>query len=98
MSQLIRGMVYLREDTCPICQAERSLELYDNNDNRAYFSNILDQDRLEKLHYKRYYYIKCSNCKREFQIDWSYPNHIPVPLLGNKLQYFLEDYNSSYRQ
>ena len=91
---MIKGMQYEREDTCPICRAKRSLDLYDSYDKRIYFSNILDRNKLDKLHSKKLYYIKCCNCGTKFKINWSKPNHIPVPLLGKEIKYFLEDFSN----
>ena len=90
------GVIYDREDTCPICKRKRALELYDKNNKPAYFSIILDRGQLERLQSRPFYYMKCSMCGKEFRIDWSYDNRIPVPLLGDKLRYFLEDYMNSY--
>ena len=91
-----RGVTYDREDTCPICKRKRSLELYDKNNKPAYFSLILDRDQLDRLQSRQFYYMKCNMCGKEFRIDWSNQNRIPVPLIGNKLKYFLEDYINSY--
>lgn len=93
---MIRGVTYDREDTCPACKRKRALDLYDRNDKPAYFPIILDRGQLERLNNRTFYYFKCSMCGQEFRIDWSNDNRIPVPLLGNKLRYFLEDYISSY--
>lgn len=95
---MINGVTYDREDTCPICKRKRALELYDKNNNPARFSLILDRNELDKLQSRQFYYMKCEACDTEFRIDWSQENHIPVPLLGNKLKYFLEDYISSYEK
>jgi len=93
---MIRGIIYDREDTCPNCKRKRSLELYDRNNKPAYFSLILDKGEIERLHQRQFYYFKCKICDQEYRIDWSQENRIPVPLLGKKLQYFLEDYINSY--
>ena len=91
-----RGVTYDREDTCPICKRKRALELYDKNNKPGYFSLILDRNQLERLQSRPFYYMKCNMCGKEFRIDWSQENRIPVPLIGNKLKYFLEDYIDSY--
>ena len=93
---MIRGVTYDREDTCPNCKRKRALEIYDKNNNPGYFSMILDRNQLERFHNRPFYYIKCAICGQEYRIDWSQENRIPVPLLGNKLRYFLEDYINSY--
>lgn len=93
---MIKGVNYDREDTCPNCKRKRSLELYDKNNRPGYFSIILDKNELDRLHCKQFYYLKCKLCGKEYRIDWSQENRIPVPLLGNKLKYFLEDYIDSY--
>lgn len=92
MILMIRGMVYLREDTCPKCMSERSLDLYDEYNKRAYFSVMLDQHKTDKLLSRRLYYFKCSKCGEEFNIDWSNPSRIPVPLNNKKISVFLQDY------
>ena len=91
---MIRGVTYDREDTCPICKRKRALELYDKNNKPALFPLILDRKQIDKLYSRAFYYMKCDMCEKEFRIDWS--QEIPVPLIGNKLKYFLEDYCSSY--
>ena len=93
---MIPGVTYDREDTCPICKRKRALELYDRNDRPGYFSMILDRNELGRLKSRPFYYMKCAVCGQEFRIDWSQTNRIPVPLIGNKLRYFLEDYINSY--
>ena len=93
---MIRGVTYDREDTCPKCRKQRSLEIYDKNNNPGRLSLILDMNQFYRLQQRQFYYIKCTSCGEEFRIDWSNPNRIPVPLLGNKLKYFLEDYVNSY--
>lgn len=93
---MIPGIFYDREDTCPECRRKRSLELYDKNNKPGYFSLVLDRGDLSKLHNRQFYYFRCKSCGKEFRIDWSNENRIPVPLLGNKLRYFLEDYINSY--
>lgn len=95
---MIRGVTYDREDTCPNCKRKRALELYDKNDKPGYFSLMLDRGELSRLHSRQFYYFKCSMCGKEYRIDWSNENRIPVPLLGNKLKYFLEDYANSYEE
>lgn len=93
---MMHGVTYDREDTCPHCKRKRSLELYDKNNRPAYFALILDRKDLTKLNNRIFYYMKCKCCGAEFRIDWSNPNRIPVPLIGEKLNNFLEDYISSY--
>lgn len=93
---MTNGVFYDREDTCPICKRKRALEIYDKNDKPGYFSMILDKNIIERLHSRQFYYLKCTVCGQEFRIDWTQKNRIPIPLLGNKLKYFLEDYMNSY--
>lgn len=93
---MIRGVTYDREDTCPICRRQRALELFDKNNKPAYFTMILDRNELDKLYKRPFYYFKCVICGKEFRIDWSNENRIPVPLIGRKLEFFLEDYINSY--
>ena len=93
---MIRGIIYDREDTCPNCKRKRALDLYDKNNRPARFPLLLDRNEIDRLYKKQYYYFKCSMCGKEYRIDWTQPNKIPIPLLGNKFKYFLEDYNDSY--
>lgn len=93
---MINGVTYDREDTCPVCRRKRALEIYDKNNNPGRFSLILDRGELERLHQRTFYYFKCTICGKEFRIDWSNHNRIPVPLIGDKLKFFLEDYTNSY--
>lgn len=93
---MIKGVTYDREDTCPKCKRKRALEIYDKNNHPGRLSLLLDRNETEKLQQRQFYYLKCTMCGEEFRIDWSNPNRIPIPLLGNKLKYFLEDYVNSY--
>lgn len=93
---MIRGVTYEREDTCPKCGKKRSLELYDKNNHPGHFALILDRGELNRLQQRQFYYMKCTVCNEEYRIDWSNQNRIPVPLIGNKLKYFLQDYVNSY--
>lgn len=93
---MIHGISYDREDTCPICKRKRALEIYDKNNRPGYLSMILDKGELDRFQNRQFYYMKCTICKKEFRIDWSNENRIPIPLIGNKLKYFLEDYIDSY--
>ena len=93
---MVRGVIYDREDTCPNCKRKRALDLYDKFGKPARFPLMLDRNDFRQLHFRQFYYMKCSECGQEYRIDWSNDNRIPVPLLGNKFRYFLEDYNDSY--
>lgn len=93
---MIRGVIYDREDTCPKCKRKRALELYDKYNKPGRFTIMLDRNDFRPLHIRSFYYMKCTHCGQEYRIDWSNENRIPVPLLGNKFRYFLEDYNDSY--
>ena len=93
---MVNGVTYDREDTCPECKRKRALEIYDKNNRPGYLSMILDKNEPERFLSKPFYYLKCTACGKEYRIDWSQDNRIPVPLLGNKLKYFLEDYINSY--
>lgn len=95
---MIRGVTYDREDTCPICRRKRSLDLYDRNNRPAYFPILLDRNELDRLYSRPFYYMKCKVCNTEFRIDWGQDGKIPVPLTGNKLENFLEDYINSYEE
>ena len=89
---MIRGMTYLREDTCPSCMMERALDIYDEHDKRAYFQVMLDKSKTDKLLSRRFYYFKCSNCGKTFDIDWSGSSRIPIPLNDKKKKAFLREY------
>lgn len=93
---MIHGVTYDREDTCPNCKRKRALEIYDKNNKPGYFSLILDRNDLSKLHNKPFYYMKCKICNHEYRIDWSQQNRIPVPLIGHKLKYFMDDYTHEH--
>ena len=93
---MIKGIIYDREDTCPNCNRKRAIELYDKNNRPGYFSMILDRNELHRLHIKQFYYMKCRFCNKEYRIDWSKHDRIPIPLTDNILNYFLNDYNNSY--
>lgn len=70
---------FLRPDTCPICNTERSLELYNSNGNPMNYSVMLD--RHEDLEKKviDLSYIKCKKCHHQFFPRWE-NNKIIFPL------------------
>lgn len=84
-------MIKNREDKCPECKTERSLELYDIDDHPLRFNYLLDSDNTTRLHDKKCSYFLCRRCKTEFPIDWINPD-IPRPLTNTKIDDFLRNY------
>ena len=91
---MIKPIIHLRQDDCPICNAKRSMELYDRYNKPLYLSMILDTNQIKKINTKRLYYFKCRRCGRIFDIDWNSNRDIPYPLSDNKKNQFIKYYNS----
>lgn len=85
---------YVRQDTCIFCNTDRSIELYDKNDNPIRYSFILDNDRYNLLDIREIHYGKCNNCGRRFLLDWRNGKY-PTPLLDNNIQIYMQQYNKS---
>lgn len=88
----------LREDTCPECGCERSLELYDRYNNPVRFSHLLDRDALRYLENKKLSHFKCNNCHKTFQIKWTGDRrNIPRPLQDIKIYDFMSNFKKKVR-
>lgn len=82
------------EDYCMDCQEEHSLAICDRYDNCTDVSKILENNNL--LSNKELEYIICKKCNREYNIDWSRANRMPVPLsVYNKLDQFIEEFKQN---
>lgn len=80
----------IREDTCPECWSERSLELYDRYNNPLRFTHILDRGALDCINNKKLSHFKCKKCNKVFHIKWTGKNrNIPRPLQDIKIRDFM---------
>ena len=77
---MIKPFTYDREDTCPQCKSERSIEAYDYNGNPLKLS--LSIDRGVPIKQKNISYLKCKNCKAEFFPNWV--TEYPTPMTDVK--------------
>mgnify|MGYP003296214921 CR=1 FL=1 len=66
---MVRGVFYDREDTCPDCKRQRALEIYDRNHKPGYMSMILDRNQLDRFKSRQFYYLKCSVCGKEYEME-----------------------------
>lgn len=89
---MIVPIYYTREDTCPLCNKEKSLEIYDKFNNPIRFSTILDFGELERLKSKQLRYMRCKNCESEFEIDFTGQDRIPKALEKSKREEFIRNY------
>lgn len=83
----------IREDTCPDCMSERSLELYDRYNNPLRFSYLLDRNALQYIDNRKLSHFKCKKCGNVFHIKWTGDNrNIPRPLLAIKIRDFMANF------
>lgn len=89
MSEL---MIKARNDECPICGSERSLECYDMKNKPIRFTLFIDNKNFDRLKHRALSYMKCRKCGSVFNIDWN-DNGEPYPLTERKLNDFMLKYN-----
>lgn len=88
----------LREDTCPDCETERSLELYDRYNNPLRFSHLLDRNALCYLDNKKLSHFKCKKCGKVFHIKWTGDKrNIPRPLQDIRISDFMTNFKKKVR-
>lgn len=86
-----------KEDYCMDCNTEHALAIYDIFSNKINMSDVIQNPSI--ISRRNLSYIKCKNCNREYNIDWSSDSRIPRPLITNiELNNFLSLFrqNSSY--
>lgn len=84
-----------RADTCPKCGRDRAIELYDKNANPIRFTFVLDTDRNILLDRREIHYGECRFCKARFDLDWTFEDRIPRPLVDIKKERLLQQYSKS---
>lgn len=82
----------LRNDHCPVCDSDRSLEVYDMKNRPVRFTLFIDGGNLDRLKTKSLSYLKCRKCGAIFKIDWE-GNESPYPLTDQKMNDFIVKYN-----
>lgn len=86
---------HIRQDTCPYCYTDKSIELYDKNGNGIRFPYLLDMNRPDLLDIRQIYYGECKKCHQRFLLDWTNSDRIPVPLSNINMLNYMEHYNKS---
>lgn len=82
------------EDYCMDCNSEHSLMIYDIFNRPTSMLNIINDPSI--LSKKEFVFIKCKNCGKEYNIDWSSDTRVPRPLLSNiHLNQFLHDFKQN---
>lgn len=90
-------MIFNREDHCPLCGNDRSIEVFTITNRPMYFSLILDRYEKDKSVINRLdtvmlSYMECLRCKEKFKIQWT-PNGVPKPLAHNlSLKIFMDNF------
>lgn len=92
MSTMIKPFYYEREDTCPICKSERSIEAYTYTDKPLNMSLAID--RKVSLKNKGIAYLKCKNCKEQFFPKWI--SDIPIPMID--FEFFMNGYKEALKE
>lgn len=75
---------HLRADRCPICNSDRTLELYDMNNRPIRLSAMIDFNRLDNLEGRKLSHFRCIKCKNTFDLDWTIDKSCPHPLYSEK--------------
>lgn len=94
MSRMIKPFEYEREDTCPICGSERSIEAYTYNDNPIRLSLAIDKG--VSVHNKNIKYLKCKACKKEFFPKWV--SEYPSPMTDVSFEFFMNGYSEALKE
>ena len=88
---------HLRADRCPICNIDRTLELYDMDGRPVRITAMIDYNRLDNLNGRKLSHFRCIKCKSEFDLDWTIDKTCPHPLYEEKrketLNLLLNDHN-----
>ena len=96
MDNMEDAVIVKREDFCPCCKKERSIECYNNKGEPINYSIYLDKrDSGNIVEFKNKGYItnmSCTRCRTKFIIDWTRP--FPRPLLFNG---FYKSFMKNYR-
>jgi transcription elongation factor Elf1 len=61
----------IRGDSCPKCNEDRCVEAYDIRNKPIGYTYLLDTRKTDKLVNLQLSYMRCSQCRTEFHIDWS---------------------------
>jgi hypothetical protein len=87
-------VIIYEEDYCMDCNTEHSLVIYDIFNRGTDIRSIINNPAI--IDSKEMSYIKCKNCNREYNIDWSSQTRIPRPLITNiGLSSFLTQYKQN---
>lgn len=93
-------MIMNREDHCPMCSSDRSIEIFTITNKPMYFSLILDRYEKDKSVVNRLdtvmlSHMECSRCKEKFKIQWM-GNGIPKPLTHDlSLKIFMDNFTDN---
>lgn len=87
-------MTRVRNDTCPHCNSERTIEGYDMKDRPIRFTLYMDNGNTDRLKDKSLSHFKCRRCGSIFNIDWTDPDN-PRPLSDIKMSDFIRKYNNT---
>lgn len=90
MSDLKDMFLFERADTCAVCGAPRSIELYNIFDSPLHFTYALDSDKTKDLSKYNARYFMCKECKEQFPIHWL--DGRPIPLTLENYQMFMSTY------
>lgn len=85
---MINPIQYDREDTCPSCRNERSLEAYDVNNQSLKLS--LSIDRKRDMSNINVAYLQCKSCKKRFFPKWI--SKYPSPMSNDDYVLFINGY------
>lgn len=90
-------VIFHDEDYCMDCNTEHSLFVYDVFNIKTPISKMIKDKSFEPK--RELEYIKCNNCDREYNIDWTSDSRLPKQMSVNiKLNQFLREFrqNSKY--
>lgn len=83
-----------RDDSCPICNEDRCVDIYDVTNKSIKYTLVLD--KLEQgididLSNSKLKYAKCSLCGHKFTLDWTNNLKIPRPFYLTQLKDLMMD-------
>ena len=90
-SIMIKPFTFDREDTCPSCKSERSIEAYDYNDRSLRLTLSIDTNR--SIKYRNIKYLKCRKCGKRFFPKWN--TEYPTPMSEDSFELFMNGYKYS---
>ena len=92
--KMIRPIQYDRQDTCPLCKSERSIEGYTVYNKPVHLSLAIDKRK--DVRDRQILFLKCTKCNTEFFPRWI--NGYPTPMVESNFIDFINGYRYVYEK